>query len=175
MVDDSRADRRLCRALLEEALGSRLELWEETTAGAGLKACQAVAPDCVLLDYKLPDMTGAEFLDRLRADGSSTPVVMLTGFASERVALGAARAGAQDYVIKGHLTADGLIWAIHTATQKVGMIRDLKAERDRLATSLAEKEVLLTVTILSRQLKGSFELDRGHPSVTTFRVGFPVN
>ncbi len=144
MVDDSRADRRLCRSLLEEALGPRLEFWEENVAYEGLKTCRAVAPDCVLLDYKLPDMTGVEFLDLLRQDEQSPPVVMLTGIANEQIALEAVRAGAQDYVIKDHLTADGLIWAIHTATQKVGMIRELKAERDQLARSLAEKEVLLT-------------------------------
>ncbi len=62
MVDDSHGDRRLCRTLLEEALGTRLEFWEADAAQSGLETCRATAPDCILLEYRLPDMTGLEFL-----------------------------------------------------------------------------------------------------------------
>jgi two-component system, NarL family, sensor histidine kinase UhpB len=66
VVDDSGADRKRCRLLLEEALKDGLEFWEESRAVEGLETCRRVAPDCLLLDYQLPEMTGLEFLARLR-------------------------------------------------------------------------------------------------------------
>ena len=155
MVDDSPGDRRLCRILLEESLGSQLEFWEEGAASPGLDTCRRVAPDCVLLDYRLPDMTGLEFLARLQCDGPvfapafahvvapSFAVVMLTGLADEQLAIRAMKAGAQDYLFKDRITAESLLLAIEKANEKVSLIRELKGERDRLARSLAEKEVLL--------------------------------
>src|SRR6185369_8976797 len=49
----------------------------------------------------------------------------------------------QDYIVKDRITAEGLSLAVRKATEKASLIRTLKAERDRLAKSLAEKEVLL--------------------------------
>ena len=145
MVDDSAADRRLCRILLEEVHGQELEFLETSSAMEGLAACNHESPDCVLVDFKLPDMTGLEFLRHLRTPGAQPDlaVVMLTGWASDQAAVESLRAGAQDYLEKGRITADGLSLAVEKATQKVALVRELREERDRLSRSLAEKEVLL--------------------------------
>jgi two-component sensor histidine kinase len=147
MVDDSPADCRLCHELLGEVYGSELEFFESHGAAKGLEICRTVAPDCVLLDYKLPDMTGLEFLEQLCPEETvAAPkfaVVMLTGMASEEVAGKALRAGAQDYLLKDRITAEGLSLAVRKATEKVSLIRALQGERDLLARSLAEKEVLI--------------------------------
>jgi two-component sensor histidine kinase len=147
MVDDSPADCRLCHELLGEVYGPDLEFFESRGAAQGLETCRTVAPDCVLLDYKLPDMTGLEFLGLLcPEDTVATPkfaIVMLTGVASEQMAAQAMRAGAQDYLVKDSITAEGLSLAVRKATEKVHLIRALQSERDLLARSLAEKEVLI--------------------------------
>ena len=147
MVDDSPVDRKLCRKLLEETHGSEFEFFEEGAAERGLETCRYVSPDCLLLDYQLPDMTGLEFLACLRA--SEPPgepgfaVVMVTGMASEQVAVAALKAGAQGYLVKDRLTAEGLSQTIEQAMERISLVHALKAERDQLARSLAEKEVLL--------------------------------
>ena len=150
MVDDSETYRRLFRVLIEESFGS-LEFWSERTGAQGLETCRAVAPDCILVDYKLPDMTGLDFIAQLRAGESSnvapdaTPpaVVMLTSLVDEQMAVNAMHAGAQEYLIKDRMTPEGLGSVVERAIQKMGLIRQLKQERDRLTASLAEKEVLL--------------------------------
>lgn len=147
MVDDSAADRRYYRLLLGASNGSLHEIHEAGAAAEGLARCREIEPDCILLDYRLPDMDGLEFLSRIHPDGpDSDPafaVVMLTGMASDEIAVEALRAGAQDYVNKDAITPAGLRLAVEKAAQKVRVIRALRQERDRLAKSLAEKEVLI--------------------------------
>lgn len=146
MVDDSAADRKLYQFLLRQEMPVH-EFFEASAARAGLETCRAVSPDCVLLDYRLPDMDGLEFLASLRGEpGNQEPgfaVVMLTGVAGDKFAMRALKAGAHDYLTKDAITAEGLSLAIEKATQKVELIRALRDERDRLARSLAEKEVLV--------------------------------
>ena len=147
MVDDSAADRRLCQVLLAEVYGTKLEFFEAGGAAHGLEICRSGSPDCILLDYKLPDMTGLEFLAELhpvdRNQAPHTAVVMLTGLSSEQVAVEALKSGAQDYLVKDRITADSLSMALENAMERVSLIRALRSERDRLARSLAEKEVLI--------------------------------
>jgi two-component sensor histidine kinase len=147
MVDDSAEERTLCRILLEEVYGPGLQFFEESEAADGLRTCRKVDPDCVLLDYKLPDMTGLEFLAQLQLDAPlnepAFAVVMLTGLDSYQVALEAMRSGAQDYLFKNRISGPALGVAIQKARQKVGLIRELREEHARLIRSLAEKEVLI--------------------------------
>jgi len=143
MVDDSPPDRKLCRILLEQKYGSALEFSEASSGGQGIQQCLSTPQDCVLLDYKLPDMTGLEFLSGLPASaipgtGPGFAIVMLTGLGNEQVAVDAMKAGAQDYLVKDRMTAASLHLAVSRAYEKVGLLRALQTERDRLAVSLQE-------------------------------------
>jgi len=141
MVDDSATDRALCRLLLQEAHGPTLEFIEEKTAEEGLATCLRVRPDCILLDYRLPDMSGLEFLSSLQE--SSAAVVMLTGVPSEQAAVDAMKAGAQDYLVKDRITAESLVLSIQKAMERVALTRELEVERRRLIQSIEEKDLLL--------------------------------
>jgi two-component sensor histidine kinase len=68
---------------------------------------------------------------------------MLTDLNSYSVALEALRSGAQDYLLKDRISSHHLGLAILKATQKVGLIRELREEHARLVHSVAEKDVLL--------------------------------
>jgi PAS domain S-box-containing protein len=58
--------------------------------------------DLVLLDQRLPDMTGLDLLHTLTRDGIAAPVLMITAFGDANLAARVMRAGALDYVVKDH-------------------------------------------------------------------------
>ena len=97
MVDDDAAFRHVMSGELQR-LG-----YEVTTAASGEEAVQraaAVEHDVVLLDLRLPGMSGLETLRSIIARVPSTEVIMLTGHGSIDTAIEAIRIGAIDYVVK---------------------------------------------------------------------------
>jgi len=95
-------DHALVRKGIEELLQSRgVQVVASVSSGEeGLRRAQELSCDVILLDVKMPGMTGIDTLKRLRASGNATPVVMLT-MSREDADLGAAlRAGAQGYLLK---------------------------------------------------------------------------
>ncbi len=102
VVEDDTVDRMACRRVLAAAGAGRFALCEADSGAAGLAMASAGRPDCILLDYCLPDVTGLEFLARL-ADahaGRMPPVLMLTGAVSAALAAESIRRGARDYLFK---------------------------------------------------------------------------
>lgn len=97
VVDDEPVIVELLRTYLT-GLGYRVEA--AMNGGDALMLAELEPPDAVILDFKLPDMSGAEILGRLRAADDSLPVVMLTANTDEAVARGLLKAGALDYVCK---------------------------------------------------------------------------
>jgi two-component sensor histidine kinase len=143
IVDDSAADRRFCRILLEEAGQPDVEFLEAAGGVDGLKICREFGPDCVLIDYRLHDMTGLEFLEMLPVEIDRVAIVMLTGKGSGQIAAEALKRGAHEYIMKDQLTAEALRLTVEKATTRRDLIRSLKAERDRFANLVIEKEILL--------------------------------
>lgn len=117
LVEDDRGDALLVQELVADAApGISLE-WVRTVA----QACQWLAnevPDCVLLDLHLPDARGLEALERIRAATDEVAVVVLTGLDEERIGLAAVSAGAQDYLVKGHVEPELFSRALRYAVQR---------------------------------------------------------
>jgi len=105
IIDDSPADRTYYKYLLERVGPSTYRFIEASTGEEGLEVCRTNPPDCILLDYHLPDLNGLEFLEGLgeHAWGVRIPVIMLTGHGNESVAVAALKQGAADYLVKGEL------------------------------------------------------------------------
>lgn len=139
IVDDDRTDVRYLNHLLEQPhVSKRLDPYEikhAETASNGLETWQTWSPDCILLDYKLPDMTGLQFMEKINTDASSDPmaVIMLTGFGDESTAVQAMKLGVSDYLVKGNFTGTELTQIMHQAFEKEELLFELKQRREELA------------------------------------------
>jgi two-component system response regulator HydG len=82
-----------------EAEGFQVQTAE--TGLAGLRALEREPVDLVLLDIRMPDLTGIEVLQKIREQWPEQIVVMLTGEPDHETAVQAMRLGARDYLTKG--------------------------------------------------------------------------
>jgi signal transduction histidine kinase len=130
LVDDDEIDRELVCRLLSPLYVVR----EATTAQEALAKIEIVRPDCVLLDYRLPDMDGLQVLPFLTR--ASLAVIILTGEESPEVIVQAMQQGAQNYLVKGGLTEIGLQHAITSAIERMTLKRDVE-EKNRQLRKLA--------------------------------------
>ncbi|MDD2868782.1 response regulator transcription factor [Neomegalonema sp.] len=98
MVDD---DADLRGALADQlVLTEEFDVFEAETASRGLEMVKSDHYDLVLLDVGLPDMDGRELCRMMRKAGVKSPILMLTGHASDADAILGLDAGANDYVAK---------------------------------------------------------------------------
>lgn len=131
IVDDNEDDRFMyCRLLSRHSAYTHFR--EAATGHDGLAEVSANRPLCILLDYQLPDMTGLEFLQRLRDRHMDVPVIMITGLDDTTVSVEALRQGADDYQVKGKITADSLPRAIDHAISRRDLQTALSAKQARL-------------------------------------------
>ncbi len=97
VVEDETKLRRLIELqLVEEGFHARTAPDAET----GLQLLNRERFDLVLTDFKLPGMSGLEFLQALKRANASLPVVLMTAYGTVESAVGAMKAGASDYVLK---------------------------------------------------------------------------
>jgi carbon storage regulator CsrA len=124
IVDDNPEDRATYRRLMSADRVGEYVVTESESGEEGLRLCKNEMPDCVLLDYRLPDLSGLEFLAELARDEAAcrVPVVMLTGHGDEMVAVEAMKGGAQDYLVKRYITGERLQSAVYNAMAR-GLLR----------------------------------------------------
>jgi YesN/AraC family two-component response regulator len=90
-------------AILEAVTTALIPRHKVLTAENGVKALELVgreALDLVLLDYLLPDKSGLALLREMRRISPSLPIILMTGFGSEDVAVESFRGGVRDYLKK---------------------------------------------------------------------------
>jgi two-component system, NtrC family, response regulator HydG len=102
----------------------------------GLKIFQSKPFDMVLLDYRLPDMTGMDIMGEIRQTDSTIPIVIMTSFNDIRTAVKAIKAGAFEYITKP-VNPDELLMVVKQA---------LKKEKPEAAEKQPEKQQFIPGT-----------------------------
>src|ERR1035441_6510911 len=115
LIEDNPCDAELVKDMLADATDAKFQVHWADALLHGLDRLARGDIDLVLLDVSLPDSHGLEGLNAVRTHGPSTPVVLLTGWDSESLALRAMQSGAQDYLVKGTLQAPVLARTIQHA------------------------------------------------------------
>ncbi len=136
IVEDNPIDREYYRRLLLPSFESRCDFFEEESGEAAVSKFRSIQPDCVLLDYELPDMDGLEFLDHIPGDAiESIAIIMITGQGNENIAVSALKTGVQDYLIKNNLTQESLTRAVENALDKIHLRKQLARKTEELQES----------------------------------------
>lgn len=130
-------DHALVRRGIEELLQSRgVQVVASVSSGEeGVRRARELAADIILLDVKMPGMSGIETLKKLRASGVATPVVMLTMSREDADLSAALRGGAQGYLLKD-IEPEELMPALEAALRGDNVVaRELVGTLARLVRS----------------------------------------
>jgi two-component system response regulator AtoC len=123
VIDDDAGIRRSLTLILEDG-GYQVDTASD--GEAGLLQARGGSPDMILTDVRMPRVDGLALLDRLRAGGSTTPVVVMTAYGSMDLAVEAVRRGASDYLTKPFGAQDVLL-TLRKVEERFALLRDAEA------------------------------------------------
>jgi CheY-like chemotaxis protein/anti-sigma regulatory factor (Ser/Thr protein kinase) len=127
VVEDSSVDRLLVGSLL-----SRQQNWHIEYAHNGREAIERletegqVLPDVIVTDLRMPEMDGLELVRAIRESYPQVPVVLITSYGSEQIAIEALRSGATNFSPKSSLQTD----LVRTVGQVLELARHMKFTRN---------------------------------------------
>ena len=127
LVDDQNLVRKGVRSLLE--LSAEIVVVAEAADGMeAVRTIPQVKPDVVLLDMRMPQMSGLDVLLALSAAGTLPPTIILTTFDDDELVLAGIKAGARGYLLKDVALAD-LVNAVKTVAQGGSMVKPVVTQR----------------------------------------------
>ena len=143
IVEDNPEDTEMYRRCLLRDRDYQYAIVAAKSGQQGLALWQQQQPDVVLLDYRLPDLDGLEFIAAMQAQAQQPvlPVIVVTGQGNESIAVQAIKAGAQDYLVKGQITVESLQLAVNRTIEAVELRQQLqqRIDREQAITRIAQK------------------------------------
>ncbi|MBI3832862.1 MAG: sigma-54-dependent Fis family transcriptional regulator [Planctomycetes bacterium] len=126
-------DEQLIRwSLLKKLQAAGYEVSDACTGQAGLDAIGKTAFDLIMLDYKLPDMTGLEILRQVRESDSDVVVIMMTAYSTVESAVEAMKLGAYDYLTKP-FNMDEVIRTVAKSLETTKLRREVRELRRHIS------------------------------------------
>jgi DNA-binding NtrC family response regulator len=138
-------------------LADTLERAGHTAIGAhnvpeALQALQRGGVELIISDYRMPGLTGLEFLQLLQQEGYDIPLIMLTGYASIEHAVAAIKAGAIDYITKP-VRPEQLEVAVSQALEFGRLRRENDALRREVMEFRNERQIIGESNIMRRLMQ----------------------
>lgn len=118
LVEDSSSDASLLRQMFLRSGKQEWQIVHVEHLGDAINTCLTHTFDLVLLDLSLPDSDGLDTVAEFRKATPDIAIVVLTGVDDEELALQAVAKGAQDYLVKGQISAQLLVRAIRYAIER---------------------------------------------------------
>ncbi|MBI3876503.1 MAG: PAS domain-containing protein [Verrucomicrobia bacterium] len=152
LIEDNPADALLFTAMLAEPGAARFEVARGATLAEGLACLGKNSFDIILLDLSLPDSFGLETFGQVNARASGAAIIVMSGLDDENAAVNAVHAGAQDYLVKGHVDCHLLTRSVRYAIERHRAEAALR-QSEAFYQSLVEN---LPQFILRKDLQGRF-------------------
>jgi FixJ family two-component response regulator len=160
VVDDDASTRETLNSLIR-SVGLQVELFD--SAQELLKRRRPDAPSCLVLDIRLPGISGLEFQRKLADSNIVIPIIFITGHGDIPMSVRAMKAGAIEFLTKPFRAQD-LLDAIQIALEKDRQTRRRDAEVAELATrfaSLTPRERQVLPLLVSGRLNKQIAADIG--------------
>lgn len=126
-------DEQLIRWSLRQKFEERgYETCEAENGAEALEALEDQVYDVIMLDYKLPDMTGLEVLAKIRETDTDVVIIMMTAFSTIESAVEAMKLGAYDYITKPFVM-DELFRTVDKALETTKLRREVRELRRHMA------------------------------------------
>ncbi len=103
IIDD---ERNVLYSLEKGLRADDLRILTSPTAQEGIAIAAKTSPDAILLDVRLPDLSGLDALERLRSHDRKVPIIIMTAHGTAETAIEAMKRGAFDYILKPWKLAD---------------------------------------------------------------------
>jgi FixJ family two-component response regulator len=172
IIDDDRGMRQAVQDLVE-SVGLRAESF--ATGEEFLSRKRANGPNCLVLDVRLPQMSGLDFQRRLADTGMQIPIIFITAHGDIPMSVRALKSGAVEFLTKPFRDQD-LLDAIQQALQRDRQAREQQATLRDLqeryhALTAREREVMTLVVsgMLNKQIaseigasEATVKIHRGH-------------
>lgn len=162
VVDDSKEIRDFLKDSVLTPAGYQTLL--ASTGEEGLALAKEAKPDLILLDYELPDLNGIEVLQALNEAGLTLPVILITSYGSESVAVDVFRLGVRDYVPKPFTVQEiteaitRVLETVKVEEQRDKLLVDLKQINQQLNQRLQELNTLYRISKSVTTLRGNDKL-----------------
>ncbi|MFW5747968.1 MAG: response regulator, partial [bacterium] len=133
-----------------------IDLYQASTGEEGLEMIDRIEPHILLLDNKLPGMSGIDVLDALSGDDGDIVPIMITAYASIEIAVKATKFGAYDFLPKP-FTPDELKAVVRKAANHAALTqhaKDLAEERKQVRFQF--------ISVLSHELKSPINAVEGY-------------
>jgi len=152
VIDDDESARHSLEFLLDCA-GMAVRTYPSATEF--LRAVPALEHGCIVTDVRMPEMSGIQLVERLKALGVTEPVIVITGHADVPMAIEAMKQGVADFIEKP-FSDDVILGAIRSALERAGGRGRLDAEKAEVAAKIA--------TLSQREREVLHGLVQGHPN-----------
>jgi DNA-binding NarL/FixJ family response regulator len=127
LVDDQTLVRQGIRSLLELSDDIRI-VGEAVDGKQALQLIPQVKPDVVLLDMRMPGMSGLDVLNALSALGNMPPTIILTTFDDDQLVLAGLKAGARGYLLKD-VSLEQLVDAVKEVASGGSLVQPVVTQR----------------------------------------------
>ena len=175
VIDDDDAMRDSLSFMLDAA-GLRSRAWE--SAAAFLAGLDKVERGCIVTDIRMPDMTGLELVQQLKALGRTDPIIVITGHADVPLAVEAMKAGVVDFIEKpfdNQRLLNAVRAALAQGTSEDGAAQQDNEERRRIlerieSLSARERQVLDGLVAGQANKIIAFDLEISPRTVEVYRA-----
>jgi FixJ family two-component response regulator len=172
VVDDDTAMREALKSLLQ-SVGLQVALFD--SAQGLMQSALPDVPSCIILDVRLPRVSGLDFQAELAEASIHVPIIFITGYGDIPMSVKAMKAGAVDFLVKPFRDQE-LLDAVSTAIERDCRRREEQRENRNLQNRFGsltprEREVMSFVTagLMNKQIAGKLgvseitvKIHRGH-------------